>query len=41
MTAYHTEPSRSPRGEHDRQPRGVVCAAHVFAAHVRTDPGLI
>ena len=41
MTAYHTEPSRSPRDEHDRRPRGVACSAHVFAAHVRADPGLI
>ena len=41
MTAYHTEPSRPPRGEHDRKPRGLACAAHVFAAHVRADPGLI
>jgi Activator of Hsp90 ATPase homolog 1-like protein len=41
MTAYHTEPSRSPRGEHDRRLRGVACAAHVFAAHVRADPGPI
>jgi hypothetical protein len=41
MTAHHTEPSRSPRGEHDRPPRGVVCAVHVFAAHVRADPGPI
>jgi len=41
VTAHHTEPSRSPRGEHDRKPRGVACAAHVFAAHVRADPGLI
>jgi hypothetical protein len=37
MTAHHTEPSRSPRGEHPR----VTCAAHVFAAHVRADPGLV
>jgi hypothetical protein len=41
MTAYHTEPSRSPRGEPGRQPRGVACAAHAFTAHVRADPGLI
>ena len=41
MTAYHTEPSRSPHGEHDRKPGGVACAAHVFAAYVRADPGLI
>jgi hypothetical protein len=41
MTAHHTEPSRSSRGEPGRRPRGVACAAHVFAAHVRADPGLI
>jgi hypothetical protein len=41
MTAHHTEPSHSPRGEHDRKPRGVAGAAHIFAAHVRGDPGLI
>ena len=41
MTAHHTEPSRSPRGEHGRQQRGVACAAHVFNAHVRADPGLV
>jgi hypothetical protein len=41
MTAHHTEPSRSPRGEHGRQPHGVTCAVHVFAAHVRADPGLV
>ena len=41
MTAHHTEPSRSPRGEHGRQPRGVACAAHVFAGHVRADPGQV
>ena len=41
MTAHHTEPSHPPRGEHDRKPRGVACAAHIFAAHVRADPGLI
>lgn len=41
MTAYHTEPGLPPRGEHDRQPRGVACSTHIFAAHVRADPGLI
>jgi activator of Hsp90 ATPase-like protein len=41
MTAHHTEPSRSPHGEHGRQQRGVACAAHVFAAHVRAEPGLV
>ena len=41
MTAHHTEPSRSPRGEHGRQPRGMACAAHIFAAHVRAGPGPI
>ena len=33
MTAHDTEPSRLPRG--------VACAGHVFAAHVRADPGVI
>jgi hypothetical protein len=41
MAAHDTEPSRSPRGEPGRLPRGVACAGHVFAAHVRTDPGLV
>jgi uncharacterized protein YndB with AHSA1/START domain len=41
MAAYGTEPSHSPRGESSRQPRGVTCARHVFAAHVRADPGLV
>ena len=41
MTAYETESSRSPSGEHGRQPRGVACTAHVFAAHVGADPGLV
>jgi hypothetical protein len=41
MTAYGTEPSHSPRGESSRQPRGVPCTGHVFAAHVRADPGLV
>ena len=41
MTAYDTEPARSPRGEPARQPRGVAYATHVFAAHVRADPGLV
>jgi Activator of Hsp90 ATPase homolog 1-like protein len=41
MTAYDTEPSRSPQGEPGRPPRGVACARHVFAAHVRGDPGLV
>jgi len=27
--------------ESSRPPRGVACAAHVFAAHVRADPGLV
>ena len=30
MAAHNTEPSRLPRG--------VACAGHVFAAHVRADP---
>ena len=33
MGTHDTEPSRSPRG--------VACAGHVFAAHVRADPGLV
>ena len=33
MAAHGTEPSRPPRG--------VACAGHVFAAHVRGDPGLV
>jgi len=41
MTAHDTEPSRSPRGEPGRPPRGVACARHVFAAHVSGDPGLV
>jgi hypothetical protein len=41
MTADHAEPSRSPRGEHDLQPRGVASAAYVFAGHVRADPGMV
>jgi len=41
MTAYYTESSRSPRGEHDRKPYGVACAAHIFSAHVRGGPGVI
>ena len=41
MTDHHTEPSRAPRGEPGPEPRGVACAAHVFAAHVHADPGLV
>ena len=41
VAAHGTEPSHSPRGEPGRQPPGVACAAHVFAAHVRADPGLV
>ena len=41
MAAHGTEPSRSARGEPGRPPRGVACAGHVFAAHVRGDPGLV
>ena len=33
MGTHDTEPSRSPRG--------VACAGHVFAAHVRADPGVV
>jgi uncharacterized protein YndB with AHSA1/START domain len=33
MTAHDIEPGRAPRG--------VACAGHVFAAHVRADPGLV
>jgi uncharacterized protein YndB with AHSA1/START domain len=33
MAAHDTEPSRLPRG--------VTCAEHVFAAHVRADPGVV
>ena len=33
MAAYETESVR--------QPSGVACARHVFAAHVRADPGLV
>jgi uncharacterized protein YndB with AHSA1/START domain len=33
MTAHNIEPGRPPRG--------VACAGHVFAAHVRADPGLV
>ena len=33
MAAYDAEPARKPRG--------VACARHVFAAHVRADPGLV
>ena len=41
MAAHDTGSSRSPRGEPVRQPRGMACAGHVFAAHVRADPGLV
>ena len=41
MTAHDLEPSRPPRGEPGCPPRGVACAGHVFAAHVRADPGLV
>jgi uncharacterized protein YndB with AHSA1/START domain len=41
MAAHETEPSYWPRGERGRPPRGLACAAHVFAAHVRADPGLV
>ncbi len=41
MAAYNTELTRSPLDEPARQPRGVACAGHVFAAYVRADPGLV
>jgi uncharacterized protein YndB with AHSA1/START domain len=41
LTAHDTEPSRSPSGEPGRQRHRVACAAHVFAAHVHADPGLV
>jgi uncharacterized protein YndB with AHSA1/START domain len=41
MTAYETEPSRSSSDEHGRPARGGACAAHVFTAHVRADPGRV
>jgi hypothetical protein len=33
MAAHDIRPGRAPRG--------VACAGHVFAAHVRADPGLV
>jgi hypothetical protein len=41
MSARDIEPSRPPRGEPGCPPRGMACAGHVFAAHVRADPGLV
>ncbi len=41
MTARDIEPGCPPRGEPGCPPRGVACAGHVFAAHVRADPGLV
>jgi hypothetical protein len=41
MTAHDIEPGRPPRGEPGCLPRGVACAGHVFAAHVRAEPGLV
>jgi len=41
MTAHDIGPGRPPRGELGCPPRGVACAGHVFAAHVRADPGLV
>ncbi len=41
MTARDIEPGCAPRGEPGRPPRGVACAGHVFAAHVRADPELV
>src|SRR5215470_15996470 len=41
MTAHDIEPSHPPRGEPGCPPRGVACAGHGFAVHVRADPGLV
>jgi len=41
VTAHGPEPSHSPGGERGRPPRGVACAEHVFAAHIRADPALV
>ena len=41
MTGRDTEPSRPPRGESGRPARGMACAGHVFAAHLRADPRLV
>jgi uncharacterized protein YndB with AHSA1/START domain len=41
MSAYETEPSRSPRGEHGRSSCEVACATHVFAAQVGASPELV
>jgi uncharacterized protein YndB with AHSA1/START domain len=41
MTGRDTGPGRPPGGEPGRPPRGVACAGHVFAAHVRADPALV
>jgi hypothetical protein len=41
MSGRDIEPSRPPRGEPGCPPRGMACAGHVFAAHVRADPGLV
>ena len=41
MSGRDIEPSRPRRGEPGCPPRGMACARHVFAAHVRADPGLV
>ena len=41
MTAHDIGPGRPPRGEPGCPPRGMACAGHVFAAHLRADPGLV
>jgi hypothetical protein len=41
MSGRDIEPSRPPLGEPGCPPRGMACAGHVFAAHVRADPGLV
>jgi len=41
VAAHGAQPSHSPHGEAGRQPRGLACAAYVFAAHVRADPGRV
>src|SRR5262252_2724073 len=41
MTGHDTEPRHPPRGEPGCPPRGVACAGHGFAVHVRAGPGLV